>query len=261
MSTHRTKPMGPSLKRGLGALMLSLLCGGTALAADDFTTPPPRQPAGSTQQAPQPTQGSSGSNGPSMNAPGTSRLGHEYAALVTPVRPGSSGIEVIEFFSYGCIACAKVDALMQQWSQGVPGFVHFSASPAAGESTAWLFAARIFYALDTMNVEQRMRQELFRAITQDGLKYQSMQVLDVWLDAHGINSKAFNQAFDSNLVIAKTGNLPNVMQLYQIRGVPAVVIDGRYIVTAASAGGIDKLPGVVGDVVNQVIHERQAQGQ
>lgn len=265
MNKHRRAVGQRTVWARMGALVLSggLMMAGTARAADDFTTPQPT-PQQAAPSAPSQGQGGpapQGNGSPNLNAPGTSRLGKEFVALGQPVRTGSTGIEVIEFFSYGCIACARTDALMQQWAQGLPSFVHFSASPAAGASAEWLYAARIFYTLDSMNVEQRLRQELFRAITQDGLKYGNMQVLGIWLDAHGINAKAFMQAFDTNLVIAKTGNLPNVMRLYQIQGVPAVIVDGHYLVTAASAGGVDKLPGVVGDAVNQAIRDHRAQGE
>lgn len=222
-----------------------------AWAEDSLTTavPAPMPPAPASE-------GGSSTPAPILGRTGTAQLGRDYARLDVPVRAGSPRtIDVTVFTLYACAPCADANGVLQKWADGLPYFVHVQNSPAV-LNPHWSYLARVFFALDAIGQERTQRPYLFRAINQEGMNYADFHQMERWLDNRGVNLPAFEKAFDSNDVIALTANAPNVMRMYHVTSVPTIVVDGRYIVTPASAGGLDKLPGVLNDVVARVAQEK-----
>lgn len=232
--------------------------GTSALAEDNLTTAtPPSAPsvAAAPVQGSAPDASASSAN-PALKSISTAQLGREYARLDPPVRTGSPRtVDVTVFTLYACGPCAEANGVLQKWADALPYFVHVQNSPAV-LNPHWSYLARVFFALDAIGQERSQRASLFRAINQEGMNYADFHQMERWLDNRGVSLPAFEKAFDSNDVIALTANAPSVMRMYHVVSVPTVVVDGRYIVTAASAGGIDKLPGVLNDVVARAAQDK-----
>ena len=65
----------------------------------------------------------------------------------------------------------------------------------------------------------------------------------------GVEEKAFRNAYNSFLVDTKMRNAKAMAPRYGITGVPAIVINGKYKVTAKMAGSHEKMI----EVMNQLI--------
>ena len=87
--------------------------------------------------------------------------------LINPAQPTEAAgkIDVIEFFSYGCSHCYQFEPSINAWTKKLPKDVNFYRVPLAGGS--WAPAAKLFYTLDAMGVEEKMHRDVFAAIHAD----------------------------------------------------------------------------------------------
>ena len=67
----------------------------------------------------------------------------------------------------------------------------------------------------------------------------------------GVSAEDFDNTFASFAVITKTNRSKQVSQLYGITGVPALVVNGKYLVTAKMAGSNKQMLEVVDYLVEQ----------
>ena len=64
------------------------------------------------------------------------------------------------------------------------------------------------------------------------------------------------EALDSFGVKSQLNQASAKMRGYQIMGVPALVVDGRYVITPSSAGALDNMPKIADALIDKVRSER-----
>lgn len=152
--------------------------------------------------------------------------------LPTPVATDNKGrIEVVEFFWYGCPHCYSMEPLLEKWMKGLPKDVDFRRVPAAFNER-WAIAGRVYYALESLGQVERLHKPLFDAIHRDGLRITDPQALAQWLEKNGVDVKKFSDAERSFAVESKMKRALSALQQSRIDGVPALMINGKYIVPA-----------------------------
>jgi thiol:disulfide interchange protein DsbA len=152
--------------------------------------------------------------------------------LPTPIATDNkSRIEVVEFFWYGCPHCYTMEPLLEKWVKEQPKDVDFRRVPAAFNEQ-WAAAGRVYYALESLGQVERLHKPLFDAIHRDGLRITNPQALAQWLEKNGIDPKKFSDAEKSFAVESKMKRARAVLEQSRIDGVPALLINGKYIVPA-----------------------------
>lgn len=153
-----------------------------------------------------------------------------YTELSPPLGTDNANkIEVMEFFWYGCPHCYSLEPAINAWLAKLPKDVEFKRVPAA-PNEVWRAAARAYYALEAMGLQPKMHKALFDAVQNDRLRLTNTQQLDDWLSRQNIDVAKFHAAENSFSV---EGRLKRSAQLFDQSGsdgVPAMVIDGRYLV-------------------------------
>jgi protein dithiol oxidoreductase (disulfide-forming) len=152
--------------------------------------------------------------------------------LPTPVATDNKGkIEVVEFFWYGCPHCYTMEPLLEKWVKEQPKDVEFRRVPAAFNEQ-WAAAGRVYYALESLGQVERLHKPLFDAIHKDGLRITNPQALAQWLEKNGVDPKKFSDAEKSFAVESKMKRARAMLEQTRIDGVPALMINGKYIVSA-----------------------------
>ena len=142
---------------------------------------------------------------------------------------------------------------MQQWAKTRGNDVAFFRTPAA-MNPVWEVSARGFYAAQIMGHEEKTHQALFDTIHKDGKHVdRSKETLADWYATQGVDKTKFNTAYDSFAVTTKVERSKAGAKNYQLTGVPAVVVHGKYVVTGDGA----KVPQVVDFLVNKVREEKK----
>lgn len=179
--------------------------------------------------------------------------GQDYKTLPNPEKIAGDVIVVREFFWYGCPHCYSLEPYMQQWAKTRGNDVAFFRTPAA-MNPVWEVSARGFYAAQIMGHEEKTHQALFDTIHKDGKHVdRSKETLADWYATQGVDKTKFNTAYDSFAVTTKVERSKAGAKNYQLTGVPAVVVHGKYVVTGDGA----KVSQVVDFLVNKVREEKK----
>jgi len=181
--------------------------------------------------------------------------GIEYQRI-TPAQPTATDkIEVIELFWYGCPHCFNFEPHVNAWLRRKPDNVEFTRIPAVFNAQ-WALHARAFYTAEALDVLDRVHGPIFETIHVKKRPLNSEQALAALFASHGVDEKTFKQTFRSFAVDAKVRRAADLSQRYQIDGVPALIVEGKYRIEGANAGGLRGMIDVLGYLIDK---EGQAQ--
>ncbi|MFD2231599.1 thiol:disulfide interchange protein DsbA/DsbL [Alkalimarinus sediminis] len=167
--------------------------------------------------------------------------GKHYKVLPYAVRTrDESKIEVVELFWYGCPHCYKFNPIVHHWAEGLADDVDFWLSPATF-GAAWRIHAQAFYAAEVLGVQEKMHQPLFDAIVRDRKPLSSETELARFFAGFGVNEQDFKKAFNSFSVKSKVEQANARGRSYRATGVPALIVNGKYRISAAEAGGHENM--------------------
>ena len=155
--------------------------------------------------------------------------GKDYTVIKNPAPSPAGKIEVREFFWYGCPHCYLLEPHMQAWFKNMPKDVTFVRSPAA-MNPVWESGARTYYASELLGVRAKTHIPLFHAIQVENQQIFDQQSAAKFFTKYGVSESQFNNAYNSFAVSTKVAESNKLAQQFQLLGVPAVVIDGKYMV-------------------------------
>ncbi|UCV03372.1 thiol:disulfide interchange protein DsbA/DsbL [Dechloromonas denitrificans] len=158
-------------------------------------------------------------------------VGKDYT-LISPVQPtdDAAKIEVLEFFSYGCPHCSDFNPLVTAWAAKLPGDVVFKKVPVTFGRGAWANIAKLYFTLEITGDLARLEADVFKAIHQDRVNLFEERTLVEWVSKRGVDAKKFTETFSSFGVMSKVKRADQQAQAFKIQGVPALAIDGKFMV-------------------------------
>lgn len=192
------------------------------------------------------------------NAPAHAGLeqGKEYT-LVSPAQPTETGknIEVLEFFSYACPHCHDLEPVLNPWAKKLPGDVTFRRLPAVF-SDKWMIFTRIYYAAEAMGVLDKLHPAIFNATHVQRIDLTNEKTLQEWVGKQGVDGKKFAEIYASFTVMSKAQRAKQLTRAYGITGVPAIVVEGKYLTSASQTGGNDQLLTTLDELIRKVRQDR-----
>lgn len=182
--------------------------------------------------------------------------GNGYTTIKNPVRTDNpEKIEVVEIFWYGCPHCNALEPLTQAWKQDLAEDIDFKYMPAVF-GRGWLAHAKAFHVADILGVEEQLHSDLFHAIHQEGRRLNNEDDLAEFFSNYGVSEDEFKKQFNSFAVNSRLSQADAKIRAYGARGVPGLIVNGKYLVTASTAGGNNRIYDVVDYLIEQ---ERQNQ--
>jgi len=188
---------------------------------------------------------------------GQSALRSEVVRL-DPPRPVATGerIEVIEFFYYGCPICYELEPHMTRWlATQAPGYIALRRIPALS-SEGWETLAKLYFTLEAIGEINRLHWPVYDNFHFDGKLLNEEKVMLEWVGNNGIDAKKFAEIYSSQEIQAKLAQSRELMKAYDVRGVPTIIVDGKYLSSARLAGGTRALMQIVDELVRQAKSER-----
>ncbi|NLC99431.1 MAG: thiol:disulfide interchange protein DsbA/DsbL [Gammaproteobacteria bacterium] len=181
--------------------------------------------------------------------------GRNYVALSSPVPVAQpEKIEVVELFWYGCPHCYQLEATINPWSAALPEDVNFVRVPAMFGGI-WNLHGQLFYTLENLKVDEAVHNSIFNALHNQGRKLSSMNEITQFVATQGIDKDTFVKTWNSFSVKSQMEKAKKLAVAYQISGVPAVVINGKYRFDIGMAGGLQQTVDVADVLIEK---ERQA---
>lgn len=177
--------------------------------------------------------------------------GVHYKVLSKPLATEAVGkIEVVEFFSYGCSHCYQFETFITPWIKKLPKDVAFSRVPLV--SGGWAPTGKLYFTLDSLGVEEKLRADVFAAIHRDrSVPAESDGAAwAAWAAKRGVDAKQFTVAY--SFIGGKMEQAKTKIESLDGTGVPAIVVNGRYLVLSDTIKSWDDLLALTDRVVDMV---------
>ncbi|MDR5866382.1 thiol:disulfide interchange protein DsbA/DsbL [Halomonas koreensis] len=183
--------------------------------------------------------------------------GQHYTTLDEPVptQVADDRIEVTEAFWYGCPHCYALEDTLNAWVDGLPEDVAFQRLPAT-MGGAWNRHAALFYAAEALGIRERIHDDVFHAIHEKGAELTADGDIAAFFADYGVAEDEAREALNAFGVKSQVNQAHARMRNMRLMGVPALIVDGRYVVTPSSAGSLDNMPQVAEALVAKVREDR-----
>ena len=174
----------------------------------------------------------------------------EHYELISPAQPTSTKdkIEVVEMFWYGCPHCFRLEPFVERWLKKKPANVKFVRMPGVFRPS-WEIHARAYYTAEILGVVDKVHRPMFDAIHEMKQRMNTEPAILALFKKHGVPEKDFKRVFRSFAVETKLRRAKDMGKRYQAKGVPALIVNGKYRTSGHAAGSNSK----VFKVVNQLI--------
>jgi protein dithiol oxidoreductase (disulfide-forming) len=165
-------------------------------------------------------------------------------------------VEVLEVFSYGCIACNSFQPIIEKLKSSLPPNAQMAFLHASFNSTeSWPLFQRAYYAAESLGIAERSHQALFDAIWKTG----ELAVVDsttrqlrnpqptldgvarFYARATGIMPDAFLAAARSFAVESKMRAADVQIASMKVSGTPTLIVNGKYRVDMNTVESIEEL--------------------
>ena len=183
--------------------------------------------------------------------------GKHYKSLI-PAQPTSSPpdkIEVAEVFMFSCSHCYNFEPHVQQWLENNASYVEFVRIPANFNQLAREHS-RAYYAAVQLGIAEQIITPFFREFHTNRNPLNSPGRLAAFFSRFDVSEEDFLKAFNSFEVDSKVRQADKLTRRYQITGVPAVVINGKYVSGAELTGGYENLTALMDELAAQENGER-----
>jgi len=175
---------------------------------------------------------------------------------IRPAQPTHSGdkIEVVEIFWYGCPHCYTFEPYLEKWLASKPDDVEFRRLPGILGS-AWTPHARAYFTAEKMGILDQIHEPLFSAIhNQRKQIFNDKELKKFIVTITGVDGDEFSRIFDSKEIDIKMRQTLISEQKYRITGVPAVIVNGKYLTNGTLAKSYEAIIDVIDHLVDM---ERQ----
>lgn len=145
----------------------------------------------------------------------------------SPLSIEKDKVEVVEMFFYACPHCYELDPKLKKWASDKP-WVSLKRMPAI-VGPSWADQARAFYIIEALGGGEKMHSALFEAIHKDGKQiYNEYSVLK-FFESQNIASEKVLELYYSQDMLDKVNQARRKTIDYGLRGVPAVVVNGKFV--------------------------------
>ena len=166
--------------------------------------------------------------------------GKHYKRVDQPRTVDGDKVEVLEFFWYGCPHCYSFEPYLNKWKQSKPDNVEFVRIPATFQPL-WLLHARAYYALQMLGAIDSVHPKFFSEIHNNKNYLKTVDALTKFVEQYGVDRSEFVDAMNSFTVESKVRKAQKLVTDYDLRGVPSITVNGKYLVSASMAGGYDNM--------------------
>lgn len=167
--------------------------------------------------------------------------GVDYQRIDPAVKTSDPGkVVVTEVFWYGCPHCFRFEPYVEKWAETLPESVVFEQMPSA-LNPRWTEHARAYYAMQLMGVQEQLHGKMFNAIHLKRQRLNNLDSIAKFVAEQGYDEQLFRQHYASFAVDSQIRKNNKIEQRYGHGGVPAVIVNGKYLTGAAMAGSNDRL--------------------
>jgi protein dithiol oxidoreductase (disulfide-forming) len=183
-----------------------------------------------------------------------------------PYAPVPGKVEVTEVFSYACPACNRFYPVVDKIKAGLPSNAVMDYLPASFRPDEdWPVFQRAYFTAQALGVAAKLHDQIFDAVWESRelgiedtrthrIKDPPPSIEDLaafYAHKAGVDAGNFVSTAKSFAVDVKMRQADEFGRKWGVDATPTVVVDGKYRVTVASAGGYDQIVDLVQWLVAQ----------
>ena len=149
-------------------------------------------------------------------------------------------VVVTEMFWYGCPHCFRFEPYVERWAESLPEGVVFEQVPSS-LNPHWTEHARAYYSFQLMGALDKTHRQFFDAIHLQRRRLTNVDSIAEFVVEQGLDEKAFREFYFSFPVETQIRKNNGREKRYGHRGVPAVIVNGKYLVSASLAGSNERM--------------------
>ena len=171
-----------------------------------------------------------------------------------PVETGDK-IEVKELFWYRCPHCYHLEPNINSWLKTKPTNAELVRQPAILRQD-WVIHGRIYYSLEALGEVERLHGKVFETIHDMKIPLTNDDQIKDMATSNGVDASTWMDTWDSFAVNTRLQQAAVSSNKYEITGVPAIIVDGKYRASVQSAGSQDDLMELTNYLVKKAAKER-----
>ncbi len=172
--------------------------------------------------------------------------GIDYQLIEPPVAVESNGqVKVVEVFWYGCPHCDTFEPYIREWTASKPGYVEFERQPGVFSNPVWQLHAAAFYSAEQLGIGEEVHGPIFDTIHRQGNRLDSAEKLQAFFAHYGVDAEQFSATLNSDAVRTRVLRAQQLSQQYGINGVPAMIVNGKYLINGSMAGSYSRMLAIV----------------
>jgi protein dithiol oxidoreductase (disulfide-forming) len=174
-------------------------------------------------------------------APRGFQEGKDYISLEkrAPTDATSGKVEVVEFFWYNCPHCNAFEPMLEAWIKRAPKDVTVRRVPIAFRDD-FVPQQRLFYTLEAMGKVDELHTKVFYAIHVEKQTLNNQANIGAWLEKQGVDKTKFDTLYNSFSVSSKAQKATQLQNQFQVDGVPALGIAGRFYTSGSLAQTMER---------------------
>ena len=169
------------------------------------------------------------------------REGGDYLLLAkpAPTEAPAGKVEVVEFFWYGCPHCNSFEPQLDVWLKTAPKNIAFRRVPVSFRPD-FEPNQRLYYSLEAMGKLDELHKKVFHTIHIDKQPLNTAALVTAWAEKQGLDKVKFTEMYNSFSVSTKVRKAVQLQDSYQVDGVPALGIAGRYYTSSEQAKTMER---------------------
>ncbi len=178
---------------------------------------------------------------------------------ISPAQPTQTGdkIEVLEVFWYACPHCFDFEPHISKWLESKPDDVEFRRMPGIFRKN-WIPHAKAYFTAKKLDVLEDIHTPLFDAIHKQKKNIHDDDDFEDFFVKHGVDEDVFTKVYESEEVETMVKQAYVMGQRYKITGVPAVIVNGKYMVSGSTAGSFENVLKVIDQLIEKERGEMSA---
>lgn len=170
--------------------------------------------------------------------------GRHYTRVAPPGHSGAQGVEVLEFFTYGCRPCRELEPRLAQWRTSLRTSVNFRRMPLAPWDD-FAILQDLYFAIEAMGLVGDLHPKVFDAVQRERRRLEEEEQIGDFVAAHGIDRSRFLAVLNSDEVASKSAEARRLADAFQVSRTPTFVVGREWATDVARAGSAVKVVEVV----------------
>jgi len=181
--------------------------------------------------------------------------GEHYDLIDEPQRIRGDKIEVMEFFSYGCIHCYNFDDEIKAWAAEHQDTVSFKQTPAVANEI-WRNYGRAYYTMESLGILEDGHTLMFKQVHDARRNLQSVEDIAAVLAINGVTEETFISTFQDRATEQKLVRADQTARRFKVATVPSLVVHGKYHVRVTGSIGFSRMLDVADFLIQKELAEK-----